>query len=73
MWQKNFFVNNLGGRGIDLKSNPDEEKNGGLHVILTNMSKNYRVLKQAFGRTSREGKKETGQMIIYNEEFSSYS
>ena len=37
------------------------------------MSKNYRVLKQAFGRTSREGKKETGQMIIYNEEFSSYS
>ena len=73
MWQKNFFVNNLGGRGIDLKSNPDEEKNGGLHVILTKMPKNYSVLKQAFGRTSREGKKGTGQMIIYNEEFSSYS
>ena len=30
------------------------------------MPSNYRVLKQAFGRTSREGKKGTGQMILKN-------
>ena len=30
------------------------------------MPRNYRVLNQAFGRTSREGKKGTGQMILKN-------
>ena len=67
--QKNkriFLSTNFGGRGTDLQTNENEEKNGGLHVILTDMPSNYRVLKQAFGRTSREGKKGTGQMILKN-------
>ena len=71
--KKIFLSTNLGGRGTDLKTNQEEENNGGLHVILTSMPKNFRVLKQAFGRTSREGKKGTGQMIIYNEKFNTYS
>ena len=71
--KKIFLSTNLGGRGTDLKTNQEEENNGGLHVILTSMPKNLRVLKQAFGRTSREGKKGTGQIIIYNEKFSTYS
>ena len=67
--QKNkriFLSTNFGGRGTDLQTNENEERNGGLHVILTDMPSNYRVLKQAFGRTSREGKKGTGQMILKN-------
>ena len=64
---------NIGGRGTDIKTNEEQEKNGGMHVILTSMPSNYRVLKQAFGRTSREGKKGTGQIIIKKEEHESYS
>ena len=70
--KKIFLSTNLGGRGTDLKTSPEEESKGGLHVILTSMPKNYRVLKQAFGRTSREGKKGTGQLILYDEQFDSY-
>ena len=68
-----FLSTNLGGRGTDLRTNEEEEKKGGLHVILTDMPSNYRVLKQAFGRTSREGKKGTGQMILKNTGYNSYS
>lgn len=68
-----FLSTNLGGRGTDLQTNKKEEEKGGLHVILTDMPSNYRVLKQAFGRTSREGKKGTGQMILKNTGYNSYS
>ena len=71
--KKIFLSTNIGGRGTDLKTNQEEEKNGGLHVIITEMPSNYRVLKQAFGRTSREGKKGTGQMILKNTGYNSYS
>ena len=71
--KKIFLSTNLGGRGTDLQTNQEEEKNGGLHVIITDMPSNYRVLKQAFGRTSREGKKGTGQMILKNTGYNSYS
>ena len=64
---------NLGGRGTDIQTTPKEEEAGGLHVILTYLPKNYRVLKQAFGRTSREGKKGTGQIILKNMGYQSYS
>ena len=64
---------NLGGRGTDIQTTPEEEEKGGLHVILTYLPKNYRVLKQAFGRTSREGKKGTGQIILKNMGYQSYS
>ena len=64
---------NLGGRGTDIQTNEQEEEAGGLHVILTYMPRNYRVLKQAFGRTSREGKKGTAQIILKNLGYKSYS
>ena len=64
---------NLGGRGTDIKTTEFEEEAGGLHVILTYMPNNYRVLKQAFGRTSREGKKGTGQIILKNIGNSTYN
>ena len=71
--KKIFLSTNLGGRGTDLQTNEEEEKNGGLHVIITDIPSNSRVLKQAFGRTSREGKKGTGQMILKNTGYNSYS
>ena len=74
--QKNkriILSTNLGGRGTDIQTTEEDEKNGGLHVILTYMPKNYRVLKQAFGRTSREGKKGTAQIILRNTGYKSYS
>ena len=55
---------NLGGRGTDIKTSIEEEKNGGLHVIITKLSSNSRTQKQAFGRTSRQGNKGSGQYII---------
>ena len=64
---------NLGGRGTDIQTTVEEEAAGGLHVILTYMPDNYRVLKQAFGRTSREGKKGTAQIILRNIGYNSYS
>ena len=63
---------NLGGRGTDIRTSEEEEDAGGLHVIITYMPNNYRVLKQAFGRTSREGKKGTGQIILKNTGYNSY-
>ena len=70
---KIILSTNFGGRGTDIKTTDDEEENGGMHVILTTMPSNYRVLKQAFGRTSREGKKGTGQIILKQETNESYS
>ena len=55
---------NLGGRGTDIGTTLDIENKGGLHVILTKLSQNSRTQKQAFGRTSRQGKKGSGQFII---------
>ena len=55
---------NLGGRGTDIKTTQSQEKNGGLHVIITKLSSNSRTQMQAFGRTSRQGNKGSGQYII---------
>ena len=54
---------NLAGRGTDIHANAIEHT-GGLHVILIFMPNNQRVEDQAFGRTARQGKKGTGQMIL---------
>lgn len=55
---------NLGGRGTDIDTTTEIENKGGLHVIITKLSNNSRTQQQAFGRTSRQGKKGSGQYIL---------
>uniref|UniRef100_A0A183C8N6 SECA_MOTOR_DEAD domain-containing protein n=1 Tax=Globodera pallida TaxID=36090 RepID=A0A183C8N6_GLOPA len=62
-----IFSTNYAGRGTDIKTSAELEANGGLHVIVTFMPRNSRVERQAFGRTARQGKKGTAQLIILTE------
>lgn len=57
------IATNLAGRGTDIHTE-DVEQWGGMHVILIFMPLNQRVQDQAFGRTARQGKLGTGQMIL---------
>jgi len=59
-----IVATNLAGRGMDFKVSQEVEKNGGLHVCLTFLPTNLRVEEQALGRTSRQGKRGTSQMIL---------
>ena len=62
-----ILATNLAGRGTDIKTNEIIEENGGLHIILTSVPSNLRIEKQNYGRTSRQGNKGSGQMIISQE------
>lgn len=59
---------NIAGRGTDLSTTDALEKNGGLHVIVGFLPKNKRVEDQAFGRTARQGKLGTAQLVIRRSE-----
>ena len=46
---------NMAGRGTDIKLTREAEKTGGLHVIATERHMSYRVDRQLYGRSARQG------------------
>jgi len=63
---------NISGRGTDFKISNEIEDNGGLHVCIGFLPCNKRVEDQAFGRTSRQGKEGTAQLIIRSSELAQF-
>jgi len=51
-------------RGTDLTTSAAVEERGGLHVCITFLPESYRVELQNAGRTARQGKKGSAQLIL---------
>lgn len=56
---------NIAGRGEDFTPSDTVERNGGLHVCISFLPESIRVELQNAGRTCRQGRRGTVQMILY--------
>eukprot|EP01132_Coremiostelium_polycephalum_P000708 gene708-879_t len=63
-----IIATNIAGRGTDITTSDAVEAHGGLHVCITFLPDNYRIELQNAGRTARQGKRGTAQLVIYDEE-----
>ncbi|MCU0318325.1 MAG: hypothetical protein MUC61_03265 [Amoebophilaceae bacterium] len=59
-----ILATNIAGRGTDLTTSGAVEDHGGLHVCITFLPASYRVELQNAGRTARQGKKGSAQLIL---------
>lgn len=61
-----IIATNIAGRGTDITTTDRVEKNGGLHVCITFLPDRYRVELQNAGRTARQGKQGSAQIVLYD-------
>lgn len=59
-----IIATNISGRGTNITTTSEVERNGGLHVCVTFIPPNARVEAQNVGRTSRTGNRGTSQFIL---------
>lgn len=59
-----IVATNIAGRGTDLTTSPEVERHGGMHVCITFLPQSYRVELQNAGRTARQGKRGSAQLIV---------
>ncbi len=59
-----IITTNKGGRGTDITVDDEVDIVGGLHVILGYLPENDRIEDQAVGRTARNGRQGTFQLIL---------
>jgi preprotein translocase subunit SecA len=55
---------NMAGRGTDIMLHPTVRDGGGLHVILSEFHESFRIDRQLFGRTGRQGDPGTYESIV---------
>lgn len=55
---------NMAGRGTDILLNDEARKNGGLHVVLTEMHGAKRIDRQFIGRAGRQGDPGSSQIFV---------
>jgi preprotein translocase subunit SecA len=58
------IATNMAGRGTDIVLNDDVRRNGGLHVIATEMHSSARIDRQLIGRSARQGDPGSYQFIL---------
>lgn len=58
------IATNMAGRGTDIKLPDDVERNGGLHVILTELHDASRIDRQLAGRCARQGDKGSFEVLL---------
>jgi len=62
-----IVATNIAGRGTDITTSSCVEDCGGLHIIITFLPSTLRVELQNAGRTCRQGKKGSTQLILFDE------
>lgn len=58
------IATNMAGRGTDIKLGPGVAQLGGLHVIATDCHDEYRVDRQLFGRSARQGDPGSNEVVV---------
>ncbi|GBN13937.1 hypothetical protein AVEN_152811-1 [Araneus ventricosus] len=61
-----IIATNIAGRGTDITTSNKVEEVGGMHVCITFLPESYRVEIQNAGRTARQGRKGSAQLVVHD-------